>query len=36
MNTGGWIFFISACSMIIGLTIYCFYKVVMFDKKTDN
>lgn len=34
MNFGGWVFMISAFIIIIGLTAYCFYKVLTIEKKS--
>ena len=36
MNIGGWIFFVSACGIIIGLVIYTFYKVLTLGNKSKE
>jgi hypothetical protein len=32
MNAGGWIFMICSLTLVIGVTIWCFYRVLTIDE----
>ena len=36
MNIGGWIFMICSITLVIGLVVFCFYKVLKTPQATDH
>ena len=35
MTIGGWIFMIASLGFVVGLTVWCFYKVMTYEEPKD-